>query len=98
MLRKSAALPFPAGKRRADHISMMTLGRREECLRNRSEKGHLRAFACPSDAKPDPSRRLWKHSEAKPCRARPFCLYGELDGESKRKSQLNVKPAVGLQG
>jgi hypothetical protein len=41
MLRKIAALPSPAGygKRRAEQISMTTLGRREKCLRNRSEKG-----------------------------------------------------------
>jgi len=32
----------------------MTLVRREKCLRNRSEKGHLPALRCPPEAKPAP--------------------------------------------
>ena len=51
------------------HLSdsrMTTLGRREKCLRNRSEKGHLPALRCSPDAKPAPSRRRWKHSGPKP--------------------------------
>jgi hypothetical protein len=44
---------------------MTTLRQRKKCLRSGWKKGHLRAFACPSDAKPALSRRLWQHREAK---------------------------------
>jgi hypothetical protein len=46
MLRKIVALPFPAGQSecKAEQIWTTTLGRRMKCLRNRSEKGQLRAL------------------------------------------------------
>ena len=44
---------------------MTTLGRREKCLRNRSEKGQLRALRAHR-CETGPSRRRWKHRGPKP--------------------------------
>jgi hypothetical protein len=62
---------------------MMTLGRREKCLRKRSEKGSFPGVACPRDAKPAPPGAAGKavdQNRLKPCIGRPFVpccgLYG----------------------
>ena len=81
-LRKIAALPSPAGQgeRRAEQISMTTLGRREKCLRNHSPR-----VALPAGGETGPSRRRWKHSWTKtrlnPCRGRLSGIYIELELE-----------------
>jgi hypothetical protein len=49
---------------------MTTLGRREKCLRNRSKKD-ISGVWCPSDPKPAPYRRLWKHRGPKLAKALP---------------------------
>jgi hypothetical protein len=63
---------------------MTTLGRREKCLRNRSEKGHLPALRCPPEAKPAPpgvAGNTVDQNRAKPCRGRLPGLYSELELE-----------------
>src|ERR1700731_195982 len=49
---------------------MTTLGRREKCLRNRSEKGHLPTLRCPPEAKPAApgvAGNTVDQNRAKPC-------------------------------
>ena len=68
---------------------MTTLGRREKCLRNRSEKGYLRALrAHPMRNRPLPRRR-WKPRGPTP----PKNLYREVYGLYKSWN-LRVKTEI----
>jgi hypothetical protein len=63
---------------------MTTLRRREQCERNRANRRLFQGVACPPEAKlapPGAAGNTVDRNEAKPCRRRPFGLYGELQLE-----------------
>ncbi len=63
---------------------MMTLRRRERCIRSRAKKGPFHGVACPPGAKPVPpgvARNSVNRNRAKACRRRLFGLYRELELE-----------------
>jgi hypothetical protein len=71
---------------------MTTLGRREKCLRNRSEKGHfraLRAHQMRNRPLPAPLETPWTKPRLNPCQGMPFALHDEL--ESKTKMEIPAK-------
>ena len=80
---------------------MTTLGRREKCLRNRSEKG-ISERCVPIRCETGSSRRRWKHRGPIPAetlaeRGRP-AYTGVGIGESKRKSWVKCGSGHGSQG
>ena len=65
---------------------MTTLGRREKCLRNRSEKWHLqssRARRTRNWPLPPPLERPWNKTGLEPCTRKPSGLIGELRSETQ---------------
>jgi hypothetical protein len=65
---------------------MMTLGRREKCLRKRSGKGHLRALGARRRRNrplPAPLVAFMDQTRLKPCWKRPLGLHNELEPEVK---------------
>ena len=65
---------------------MMTLGRREQCLRKHSGKGSFRGIAYTPDAKlapPATADSIVDQNRLKPRRGRPLGLQGELKSEGK---------------
>ena len=65
---------------------MMTLGRREKCLRKRSGKGSFTGVGCAPDAKPAPpgaAGSIVDQTRLKPCWKSPFGLHNELEPEVK---------------
>ena len=73
---------------------MTTLGRREKCLRNRSEKGHLPALRCPPEAKPAPPGAAGNTVDRKPAKTLQREVVQpirELESESQ-----NGNPGLGM--
>ena len=73
---------------------MMTLGRREKCLRKRSGKGSFTGVGCAPDAKPAPpgaAGSVVDQTRLKPCRKRPFRLHNELEPELKTEIPDNTE-------
>ncbi len=61
---------------------MTTLGRREKCPRNRSEKGAFPGVCVPTRCESGPpgaAGNTVEQNRLKPCKGRPFGLCGELE-------------------
>jgi len=72
---------------------MTTLGRREKCLWNRSEKGHLRALRAHQMRNrplPGASGNTVDQNRLNPCQPRPFGLNRELDRRVKTEIPVNI--------
>ncbi len=88
--------PVGIGRRGWWRRQSSTLGRREKCLRKRSEKGSFPGVACPPDAEPPPSgaaQTLWTKTGLRPCRARLFGLQSELESESQNGNPGSIMQA-----
>ena len=78
---------------------MTTLGHREKCLVNRSEKGAFPAVACPPDAKPAllaPRETPWTKPAQTLQRKAVRSIRRARIGESKRKFRF-ISPALRMQ-
>jgi hypothetical protein len=78
---------------------MTTLGRREKCLRNRSEKGPLPALRCPPEPKPAPpgaAGNTVDQNRLKPCRERPAGLYRSWNRRVKTEIPADIYPVQGV--